>query len=251
MEARRLFPQHWQQHKRIGMDEESQFWLWWPWTNNAHRDGTLIHVYDNRQLNRPIQSMVCGHWQHCRWHTLAPPHLSPLPPDLISWMLFWLRHSHETKVSPPRLRIKPTDGGSDTSTSSTNVSSTTTLLHPEVMPCRPLGCGSGLHVSGIRRPRQGFPWNTAFILQRQFRGYVNNDPSEKPQKAIRFEAIWRMTHSVRLRIQWKSFIYWFLSPSFLPWEAVNTWKYLAHAAHSQSASHNSKTLHKAKSVSVT
>jgi hypothetical protein len=54
-------------------------------------------------------------------------HLKALPGDLTLWTVFWLQHSHETKASPPRLRIKGIGGGSDTSTFSTSANCSMTF----------------------------------------------------------------------------------------------------------------------------
>jgi hypothetical protein len=61
-------------------------------------------------------------------------HLRALPRDLTLWTVFWLQHSHETKASPPRLRIKGIGGGTDGSISCTNVNCSTTSSSEDLLP---------------------------------------------------------------------------------------------------------------------
>jgi hypothetical protein len=65
-------------------------------------------------------------------------HLRALPPDLTSWTLFWLQHSHEMRQSPPELRIRPTNGGSVTSSFFTSANCMTMST-----------CGDSRHMNDI------------------------------------------------------------------------------------------------------
>jgi hypothetical protein len=52
--------------------------------------------------------------------------ISPLPPEITSWALYWVRHTHEMTESPPIPLQRATRGGSGGSNSSTTVNSRTT-----------------------------------------------------------------------------------------------------------------------------
>jgi hypothetical protein len=51
--------------------------------------------------------------------------ISPLPPEIISWVRYWEQHTHETKASPPEPLQSETRRGSVGSSSCTNVNSQT------------------------------------------------------------------------------------------------------------------------------
>jgi hypothetical protein len=48
--------------------------------------------------------------------------IRPLPPEITSWVLYWVRHTHATKESPPTPLLKATHGGDGGLSSSTTVS---------------------------------------------------------------------------------------------------------------------------------
>jgi hypothetical protein len=95
----------------------------------------------------------------------APPgfHLSPLPPDLTSWALFWLRHNHATRELPPELQIRTIGGGSDTWNSYTIASYTMTSTcgdsrHMSDTTSLVPSCSAPEIVNGPNLPRDTITW---------------------------------------------------------------------------------------------
>jgi hypothetical protein len=97
-----------------------QFGQWLPGMDNGVADA-LSRRHDMSDTD--LTSLIVNSYPE-----QIPPgfQVSPLPPEISSWTLYWLLHTNETKASPPAISIRGTRGGDGGSISSTDANSTTT-----------------------------------------------------------------------------------------------------------------------------